>query len=545
MKRLNDSRPPDRQQPQRLCAAWAMAAVIAWLPATALADDEGRQAALTRLVGTGEPGELDPASRDALGSLDQQLAAAGDVASTGARGNPGGELDPIFEGADFIEIIRRDESLTIPSTGFVPQDVEPDVVFKIEFGEGQTSLGEGVMYDGFLIDDQLPGPTLVAEEGDIVRMEITNTGNIPHGVSIHAADTQTSKYVGELEPGETKSVTFRANMPGVYMYHCAPGGHAIPMHTMFGQYGMIVIKPKEQQYRLEAELGHGPDVELFMLQHEVYASGTDAVEGNPQYVAFNGQLFGYLREPVTARPGDYVRVYFLNVGPNQVSTFHLVGIIWDYVYWQGHPDNWMRGGQTITSGPSDSWVIEFRVPPDEGTYLMVDHALAAASMGAIGALVADADADTPKTIEAGGPRFSPEEIEELSAHAKRTLSPFAPVLENNPTPARADRKVSYGPDVDEVIVEIKGNTFTPKVIEVEPGTKITWVNEDALTFLHGEYSGAHNAVAMEAPASFVTAMLEHAESDSVVLDAPGTYRYICAPHPYMQGKIIVREQSGS
>src|SRR5690606_14149005 len=132
-------------------------------------------------------------------------------------------------------------------------------------------------------------------------------------------------------------------------------------------YGMIVVEPKESPYRMEEELGRKPDVTLYMLQHEVFASGKDAIEGRPSYTMFNGKVFRYVEEPIVAKPGDYVRMYYLNVGPTQLSTFHIVGIVWDYVYWQGHPEAWMPGGQTVTSGPSDSWVIEFRVPPDEGT----------------------------------------------------------------------------------------------------------------------------------------------------------------------------------
>jgi nitrite reductase (NO-forming) len=147
-----------------------------------------------------------------------------------------------------------------PPTSFVPQDVEPDVEFTISLDEGQTYIGQGVIYDGFVSDGKIPGPTLRVTEGDIVKMTVENTGTVPHGASIHAADTQTSKYIGHIGPGESKSVTFRANMPGVYMWHCAPGGHAIPMHVLFGQYGMIVVEPKETKYKLEEKLGHGPDL---------------------------------------------------------------------------------------------------------------------------------------------------------------------------------------------------------------------------------------------------------------------------------------------
>jgi len=486
-----------------------------------------------------------PMARDVLAAVQNQrgLPLGPSARGTGAASNPASaRLDDIFEGAEFIEIIRRDEGLSIPATSFVPQDVEPDHHFTITLDEGQTYLGQGVMYDGFLANGGVPGPTLRVTEGDIVKFTVSNTGTVPHGASIHAAYTQTSKYVGQIAPGESKSVTFRATVPGVYMWHCAPGGHAIPMHVLFGQYGMIVVEPKDKQYKLEQELGRKPDLTLYLLQNEFYTSGREAVDGHPAYTAFNGQPFRYIEEPITAKPGDYVRIYYLNVGPNLVSTFHLVGIIWDYVYWQGHPDAWMPGGQTVTSGPSDSWVIEFRVPPDEGAYTMLSHSVGPTSRGAIGLLVADRNADTPKTVLADGPQWTEAELAEYAANATRTISPFAPGTAGNGMAARADRVVSYGPEVEEVIVEIIGNSYHPKVIEIEPGTKVTWVNEDVFTYLAGEFSGVHNAVGMRGPKRFATPLLGHGETGSVVFDESGEYDYICTPHPYMRGRIIVRER---
>lgn len=491
-------------------------------------------------------GPLD-ALPDDIDNLDGVTLAQAAGASTLAGGNRMAqrpELPDFYEGAEFVEIIERDEALETRPTGYVPQDAEPDHEYTIELGEGQVPIGQDVIYDGFVTDDTVPGPTIRVTEGDIVKLTIENSGDMMHGASIHAAYTQTSQHVGAIEPGESKSVTFRATTPGVYMYHCAPGGHAIPMHVMFGQYGMMVVEPKEEEYKLEADLGQEPDLELYMLQHELYASGKEAVEGDVSYTAFNGELFRYANEPIMVEPGDYVRVYYLNVGPNLVSTFHLVGIIWDYVYWQGHPSEEARmpGGQTITSGPSDSWVIEFRVPPEEGPYLIVDHAMGAASRGAIGVLMAEEGADTPDEILAEGPKYDEAELEERIAEANRTISPFGiPDEETNPNPASADRPVSYGPDTDEVFVEIKGNSYYPKVVEVEPGTEITWVNEDVFTMGDGEPSGAHNAVTTGGPESFATGMLRHGESDSVTVTEPGVYDYICTPHPYMEGRIIVRE----
>ncbi len=486
-----------------------------------------------------------PMARDLLAALENQRGLPFTQSTVGGGGgsNPAtAKLDDIFAGAEFIEIIERDEGLAIPSTSYVPQDVEPDHHFTVTLDEGQIYLGQGVMYDGFLANGGVPGPTLVVTEGDIVKFTVSNTGTVPHGASIHAAYTQTSKYVGKINPGESKSVTFRATVPGVYMWHCAPGGHAIPMHVLFGQYGMIVVEPKDKKYKLEQELGKKPDLTLYLLQNEFYTSGREAVDSHPAYTAFNGQPFRYIENPITAKPGDYVRIYYLNVGPNLVSTFHLVGIIWDYVYWQGHPDASMAGGQTVTSGPSDSWVIEFRVPPDEGAYTMLSHAVGPTSRGAIGLLVADANADTPKTVLADGPKWTEAELAEKAANATRTISPFAPGTAGKGMAARADRVVSYGPEVKEVVVEIIGNSFHPKVIEIEPGTKVTWVNEDVFTYLAGEFSGVHNAVGMKGPKRFATTLLGHGETGSVVFDEAGEYDYICTPHPYMKGRIIVRER---
>lgn len=467
------------------------------------------------------------------------------AAQTGSLRFSGAEIDRIFGDSDFIEIIQRDESLPAGPTGTVPQDLEPDVEFTVTMEEGQYYIGQGVIYDGFGISGSIPGPTIRVTEGDIVRLNFVNGGTVPHGASIHAAYTQTSKYVGSIPPGGTKSVTFRAVTPGVYMYHCAPGGHAIPMHVMFGQYGMIVVEPRETHYQLEHELGRGPDVEMYILQHEIFASGRDAVEGRPAYTAFNGKVFRYVEEPIVARPGDYIRINYLNVGPSQVSTFHIVGILWDYVYWQGHPEARMAGGQTVLSGPSDSWVIEFRAPPDEGTYLMLDHAVNNTSRGTIGLLQVTADPNSARTAQvlAEGIQYSDDELADLINGATRTISPFQPGSAGTGAAHAVDEPVVFGPEVEEVTVRIIGNSFSPKVIEIEPGTRVRWVNEEVFTYMGGEFSGIHNAVGIAGPESFSTRLLGHGESDSFVFTEPGQYEYMCAPHPYMRGRIIVREPS--
>lgn len=441
------------------------------------------------------------------------------------------------QGLEFFDVMNRDKNLPLPATSYVPQNTKPDKYVRITLEEGDTYIGNGVIYEGFTIDKKIPGPTLIVQEGDIVSFTVVNDGNIPHGASIHAVYSQTSKYLGKIAPGDSATVVFQANTPGVYMYHCAPGGHAIPMHIIFGQYGMIVVEPKKK-FELERILNKEPDIELYLVQHEYYASGKDAVDGQgkPMYTAFNGKLFRYVEEPIVGKPGDYVRINFLNAGPNLVSTFHIVGIVWDYAYWQGNPENRFVGGQTVTAGPSDSWVIEFRIPPDEGSYLMLSHAVGSTDRGALGLLVCDPDADTPKTILSDGIAYSEEEMEEFRSQANRTITPFGLGSDDVEVP------VVYDSETSEVIIRIIGNSYYPKVVQVAPGTTIKWVNEDVFTFMEGEFSGIHNVIVKDGPEIFYSPLLAHAESYEYTVTKPGEYVYICAPHPYMEAKIIVTEE---
>jgi nitrite reductase (NO-forming) len=433
---------------------------------------------------------------------------------------------------DFIEIISRDNRLSIPPTSYVPQDTKWDKEVTIELSEGETYIGKGVMFKGFVTNGMIPGPTIIVDEGDVVKFNVVNKGTVPHGASIHSAYTQTSKYLGKIGAGETKSIVFRVTYPGVYLYHCAPGGHAIPMHILFGQYGMMVVRPKKQ-YKLEQILNKKPDVEIFLLQHEIYSSGKDAIEGKPIYVAFNGKLFRYVEEPIKAKPGDYVRINFLNAGPNLLSTFHIVGIIWDFAYWQGNPDVSMPGGQSVLAGPTDSWVVEFRMPPDEGAYLMLSHAVGSTDRGAIGILACDKNAQTPLTVMSDGPKYSEQEFADLKSKVTRVVSPFEPGTPD------VDPVEVYGPESKEVTVKIIGNSYYPKRIQIAEGTTVKWINEDVFAYMEGEFAGIHNAISYEGPENFQGPLLAHGEVYKFTFSKEGNYKYMCTPHPYMRGEITV------
>jgi nitrite reductase (NO-forming) len=181
------------------------------------------------------------------------------------------------------------------------------------------------------------------------------------------------------------------------------------------------------------------------------------------------------------------------------------------------------------------------MPPDEGAYTMLSHAVGSTNRGAIGLLVVDAEAETEphRKVLADGPAFTDSEMNRYREEATRIIAPFG--IGTHPK----DRPVIYGPEVKEVNVSIIGNSYHPKVIQIAPGTTVTWTNEDAFTYMAGEYSGVHNAAGISAPPEdedgFVTPLLAHGESYSHRFDYEWEYDYICTPHPYMLGRVIVKQ----
>lgn len=397
--------------------------------------------------------------------------------------------------------------------------------FELVAKQRDLVIGDGVVFKAMTFNGTLPGPTLVVDEGDTVEITVRNEDTVTHGLSVHAANTQTSLLVGNLAAGQTKKLTFKADFPGVYMYHCAPGGHGIMTHTMGGMFGMIIVEPKKK-YRLEEGLKRPPDLKVYVAQHEIYTNGRDFFDGKALYVMFNGQNFRYVKEPIPVRPGDYVRFYYLNVGPNLTSTFHIVGGIWEYIYYGGNPDNVMVGTQSAVSGPTDSWVIEWRVP-GEGPFTLVTHAFGTQAIkGAIGVLSSRADAPRIAEVRSEGPEIK------VPAKPKRIVAPFEIGSPDVDRPVRFQRG-------EKALIQMVGNSFWPKVVEVPRGAEITWVNEEVFDLLEGERTGRHDAVVLKGPGAFATPMLAHADKFTLKLTKPGEYEYFCTVHPYMKGRIRV------
>ena len=105
-----------------------------------------------------------------------------------------------------------------------------------------VQIAPGVKYSAWAWAGGAPGPVIHVRQGQLVKITLTNNGAIPHSVDFHAARIAPNRAFADVFPGKSVSYTFRANDPGVFMYHC--GTKPVLMHIANGMYGAIVVEPK-------------------------------------------------------------------------------------------------------------------------------------------------------------------------------------------------------------------------------------------------------------------------------------------------------------
>lgn len=300
-----------------------------------------------------------------------------------------------FNGFERVASIARDPNDTRPLHS-VTEDgvVEIDVVAKEVIAE----MADGVMVNYWTFGGTVPGPFMRVKEGDTVRLTLHNdpTSLHHHSIDLHAVTGPGGGAVAtQVAPGESKTITFKALNSGLYIYHCAYPN--VANHMAHGMYGLILVEPKE---------GLPPvDKEFYITQGEFYTSGAlgrqglqlfdpqAMLDGKPQYVVFNGKV-GALSENMTANVGDTVRMYVGNGGVNLISSFHVIGEIFDRVYREGDlvtPP--AESVQTTLVPAGGATMVEFMVDYP-GNYVLVDHALSRLDRGAWGVLRVDGVADS-------------------------------------------------------------------------------------------------------------------------------------------------------
>ena len=253
--------------------------------------------------------------------------------------------------------------------------------------------GEGTTYAAWTFNGQFPGPVVRVTEGDTVKFKLTNpaTNKHPHAMDFHAAEIDFLKNYRAINAGETIEYTFVAKKPGIFFYHC--GAPPMIQHVARGMFGAIIVDPKNAKAWAKA------DREYVLIQSEFFKNPDDVqamFDRKFDNVIFNGGIFKY--HPfvtgggkLDAKPGERVRIYFVNAGPNEFSAFHPIGEIWDNVYESGNPSNKLNGVQTYVVGLGSAATFDV-VVESAGAYPLVTHSLTGALRGAIAVLLASPDA---------------------------------------------------------------------------------------------------------------------------------------------------------
>jgi len=350
-----------------------------------------------------------------------------------------------------------------------------NVVVSLETIEKRVEIAPGVEYDVWTFNGSVPGPFIRVRQWDTVEIRLKNNAgsSMAHSIDLHAV-TGPGGGAGltAVAPGEEKAFRFKALTPGLYVYHCASG--VVADHIANGMYGLILVEPPSGLPSV--------DREYYVMQGEFYTTGNTGEKGpqqqymtrlldeKAQYVVFNGNTQSLtVDNALQARVGETVRIFFGNAGPNLVSSFHVIGEIFDRVYDQASLESSpLEGVQTTLVPAGGATMVEFHLDVP-GDYRLVDHSLGRLVKGALGTLHVEGR-ENPDV-------FGPVEETPASGTSQATPMPdhTLPTAKATPTPAASSEGV-------QIEMRMSDSFFETKEVSVEAGQKVTFdlVNDGIL-----------------------------------------------------------------
>jgi len=328
-----------------------------------------------------------------LAACSQNSPPAAATADTG--GSRSGDFGP--PQGEPVNAVLTSPPLVPPPTG---RHAPAKVIVKLEVREVEREIAAGVKYTFWTFGGTVPGSFIRVRQGDTVEFHLENHpgSKMPHNIDLHGVTGPGGGAASSFTaPGHASQFTFKALNQGIYVYHCATA--PVGMHVANGMYGLILVEPPEGLSAV--------DHEYYVMQGDFYTVGKyrekgtqsfdmqKAIDENPTYVLFNGAE-GALTGPNTlkAKTGERIRLFVGNGGPNLISSFHVIGEIFDKVQPEGgtHPQ---ENVQTTLIPAGGAAIVEFHTEVP-GNYIMVDHSIFRAfNKGALAIMevVGDARAD--------------------------------------------------------------------------------------------------------------------------------------------------------
>lgn len=259
---------------------------------------------------------------------------------------------------------------------------------RLEIRHTTVNIASKTNYQAWTFGGQVPGPYLRVRQGDTVDFLLVNRAPIPHSMDFHAAELAPNRYYVNLLPNDSLHYRWVARVPGVFMYHC--GTAPVAAHIANGMYGALIVDPPRPRRSAR---------EFVLVQSEFYVKGDPSggdrsldwdklLSQGPDYVVFNGRADQYASRPIEVHPSELLRLYVVNAGPNRVSSFHVVGAIFESMYVGSETTPFQQGMQTGLVPVGGSAIFELRLR-EPGLYPFVTHAFADATKGAVGFFKAD------------------------------------------------------------------------------------------------------------------------------------------------------------
>ena len=271
----------------------------------------------------------------------------------------------------------------LTSPPFVPpptnRNYPAKVIVNLEVIEKDMPISEGVTYTFWTFGGTVPGSFIRVRQGDTVEFHLKNhpSSKMPHNIDLHGVTGPGGGAASSFTvPGHESQFTFKALNEGIYVYHCATA--PVGMHVANGMYGLILVEPPEGLPKV--------DREYYVMQGDFYTTGKyrekglqpfdmeKAIAEQPTYVLFNGAEGALTGDnALKANTGEKVRLFVGNGGPNLVSSFHVIGAIFDKVRFEGGTLA-QKNVQTTLIPAGGAAIVEYNtiVP---GSYVMVDHSI--------------------------------------------------------------------------------------------------------------------------------------------------------------------------
>ncbi len=274
---------------------------------------------------------------------------------------------------------------------------EPQIIqITMTVEEKEMQIDKDLTARVMAFNGSIPGPIIVVHQDDYVELTLVNpaTNTMVHNVDFHAA---TGALGGggltKIVPGQSVVLRFKAIKPGVFIYHCAPGGLMIPFHVISGLNGAIMVLPRDglrddQGRPITYDKAYYIGEQGFYFPKDAngnfkqYASHLEALPDVleqaqkliPSHIVFNGTAGALTGEnALTAAVGE--KVLFIHSQANEDSRPHLIGGHADLV-WEGGSfgDKPVTNRETwfIPGGSAVAALYEFRQP---GTYVYLNHNL--------------------------------------------------------------------------------------------------------------------------------------------------------------------------